>query len=119
MPEYYKFSDKAVQNALDAAKADFGDKGVHGLAEASHNGVRGEMLVHAECVKVVVDDHRICLDLPLGLGKHCISLPVSVPDGTAGEACLRLCTTWGIPTGVEVSVVIGGITIVSQKFGKC
>lgn len=119
MAEYYKFSDEAVQNALDAAQRDFGKEGVHGLAAAQHNSVRGEMQLLAECVKVTVEDHKVCLDLPLGLGKHCISIPVSIPDGSVGEACLKICTTWGIPTGVEVSVIIGGVTVVSQKFGKC
>jgi hypothetical protein len=119
MAEYYKFDDKAVENAIAAAQADFGREGVHGLAATEHGGVRGEMSLLAECVKVTVEDHKVCVELPLGLGKHCISIPVSIPDGTAGQACLRICTTWGIPTGVEVSVVIGGITIVSQKFGKC
>lgn len=114
MTTYHKFSDEAVSNAIDAAKTDMS------LRAADVGGhVRGEMQLLAECISVTVEDNKICIDLPLGLGKHCISIPVNVPNGTAAQACLKICTTFGIPTGVEVSVIVAGVTIVSQKFGKC
>ena len=79
----------------------------------------GDLAVAAQCISITVEDHKVCINLPLGFGKHCISIPVNIPNGTAGKACLKICTTWGIPTGIKVSVEIGGITVVSQTFGKC
>lgn len=115
----YKFSEEAISNAIEAAK------GIHheNQLNAAHpdfdlkNG--GCIQVSAECISIVTKNHKVCLELPFKLGRHCISVPVNIPDGTAGKACLTICTTWGIPTGVKVSVVIGGITVISQSFGKC
>ena len=64
-------------------------------------------------------DGKICFDLPLGIGKKCIRLPIRFPDSTVAKACLRICSRWGIPTGVEVSVSIKGETIVRKVFGLC
>lgn len=116
---YYSFSDEAVNNALAAAKQTHEGSQLQ-ATEADFNIQKGGcMLVAAECVKVTTENHKVCINLPLGLGKHCLNLPVSIPDGTVGQACLSICTTWGIPTGVKVSVVIAGVTVVSQTFGKC
>ncbi len=115
----YKFSEEAISKAIDAAKKTH--EGTQLNAKESdfniHKG--GCLLVAAECISITTENHQVCINLPLGLGKHCISLPVNIPNGTAGKACLTICTTWGIPTGVKVSVEIGGITVVSQSFGKC
>lgn len=77
------------------------------------------MLVGAECISVTTENHQVCISLPLGFGKHCFSIPVSIPDGSVGKACLSICTTWGIPTGVRITIEIGGITVINQTFGKC
>ena len=115
----YNFSEESISNAIDAArKTHEGTQLDASKSEFSiHKG--GCMLVAAECIAVTTENHKVCINLPLGLGKHCLSLPISIPDGTAGKACLSICTTWGIPTGVKVSVEIAGITVVSQSFGKC
>ena len=90
-------------------------------ATASDFDVRkaGDLQVFAGCIKVTVDNHKICFDLPLGFGKHCINIPIKFPNGTVGKACLRICTIWKIPTGIEVTIVIKDVTIVKQVFGKC
>ena len=116
---YYEFSDEAVEAALDAAKRTHASSNLKASSADFDITKGGCLLVAAECISVTTEDHKVCVNLPLGLGKHCISIPVSIPDGTAGKACLTLCTTWGIPTGVKVSVEIGGVTVVSQSFGKC
>lgn len=119
MSKYYTFDKKAIANALEAAANTH--KGSQLKATESEFNITkgGDLLVAAECVAITVENNKVCIDLPLGLGKHCLNLPVSIPNGTAGKACLSICTTWGIPTGVKVSVVIAGITVVSQTFGKC
>jgi len=117
--EFYKFSEESISNAVEAAKKTHEETQLK-ATESDFNIYKGGcMLVAAECISVTTKNHKVCVNLPLGLGKHCFSLPVSIPDGTVGKACLSICTTWGVPTGVKVSVIIGGITVVSQTFGKC
>lgn len=119
MGTYYSFSEQAISEALDAARQTHGG-GMLKATDSSFDTSRGGGLqVAAECVSVTVENNKICINLPLGFGKHCFSIPVSIPNGTAGKACLSICTTWGIPTGVRISVVIAGITVVGQTFGKC
>lgn len=119
MAETYSFSNEAVQGALDAAKSHYDLTMMQSLAESSSPTQIGELSILAECISVTIGDHKVCINLPLGLGRHCIPIPVRFPDGTAAQACLSICTTWGIPTGVKVSVIVAGVTIVSQGFGKC
>lgn len=118
MSTYYTFSDDAISAAMQAAQATHENSNL-GLRADFDTTKGGSLSVHAECISVTVENHKICLNLPLGFGKHCISIPVKIPNGTAGKACLHICTTWGIPTGIRVTVEIGGVTVVSQTFGKC
>jgi hypothetical protein len=46
---------------------------------------------------------QTCLNLPLGIGKVCLPVPSSVPNGTAAEACIGICTTWKIPTCIRAN----------------
>ncbi|MEO1023761.1 MAG: hypothetical protein AAFW89_14555 [Bacteroidota bacterium] len=117
--KYYDFSEESVSSAIEAAKKTHEETQLRATASDFNINSGGSMLVAAECVSVTTENHKVCINLPLGLGKHCLNLPVSIPDGTAGKACLSICTTWGIPTGVKVSVEIGGVVVVSQTFGKC
>ncbi|MCB8837730.1 hypothetical protein [Aurantimonas sp. VKM B-3413] len=119
MPTFYQFDQNAVQAALDAAKQDFAEGDIQTLTARGAVTKSSERSLLAECVKVVIEDHKVCVDLPLGLGKHCIPVPINIPNGEAGSACLTICTTIGFPTGVKVSVIVAGITVVSETFGKC
>lgn len=119
MSKYYSFSEEAIQNALEAARKTHEGSNLKASGSDFDVSKGGELHVAAECVSVTVENNKVCVELPLGFGKHCITLPVSFPNGTVGQACLGICTTWGIPTGVKVSVVIAGVTVVSQVFGKC
>jgi hypothetical protein len=119
MTTYHEFDKKAVQGALDAAQA---HNEMFGVSRVSHDmdiSAGGDFLVAAECISVTVENNKVCLNLPLGFGKVCLPIPVSIPNGTAAKACLKICTTWGIPTGIKVTVEVGGIVIVSKTFGKC
>jgi len=115
----YSFSEEAINNAIEAARETHAGKQLMATEGDFNISGGGCMLVAAECIKVVTKGNQVCVKLPLGFGTHCFTLPVSIPSGSVGQACLSICTTWGIPTGVKVSVVIAGITVVSQSFGKC
>ncbi|MCE7993450.1 MAG: hypothetical protein HEP71_15795 [Roseivirga sp.] len=119
MSKYYSFDEKAISDALEAAERN--RQRTSAIAKSTEFDLThgGEISLFAQCVSVTVENNHVCVNLPLGLGSKCISIPLSIPNGTAGKACLNICTTWGIPTGVRVSVEIGGVTVVNQTFGKC
>ena len=79
----------------------------------------GQFTAHAECITATVENGQICIDLPLGLGHKCISIPTKFGDGTKAQACLDICTKFGVPTGVKVYVTIDGITVAQKTFGVC
>ncbi|MBE4951257.1 hypothetical protein [Chryseobacterium culicis] len=121
----FNFSEEAISNALEAAKRSHEDSQANRRSAGTDSDVSlasanaGYLLVTAECISITVENNKVCINLPLGFGKYCFSIPLSIPNGTAGQACLAICTTWGIPTGVRVTIVIAGITVISQSFGKC
>ncbi|WP_299596438.1 hypothetical protein [uncultured Tateyamaria sp.] len=114
--EVYEFDKEAVAAALEAARSHYADK-----VDAMADGVTedGHLSMAAGCVSVTVENGKVCLNLPLGFGKYCFPIPNVIPNGTAAEACLHICTTWGIPTGVKVTISVAGKVIVSKSFGKC
>ena len=114
--DYYSFDDEQIQHALDAAKNHFAD--LERPANLSESQVSCIALAGG-CISVTVNNNKICINLPLGLGSACLPIPLNIPNGTAAEACIDICTTWGLPTGVTVSVKVAGVTVVSQSFGKC
>ena len=116
--KYAEFSPDAVEAALEAARRPFEGQSLQALA-ARPVPTGSEVSLFAECISVTVTNNQICLNLPLGFGSICIPIPLSIPDGTAASACLSICTTWGIPTGIKVSVIVAGVTIVQQTFGVC
>lgn len=63
-------------------------------------------------------NHKVCLNLPLGLGSVCLPIPISFPDGTVGKACLSICNHI-VPTGVTVTIDIAGQQFAKQSFGWC
>ncbi len=70
-----------------------------------------------ECLTVTVQNGQVCLDIPV-VGKHCISLPVPLPEGTSAQACIETCGSF-IPTGACVTVSALGHQIVKECFGLC
>ena len=119
--EFYEFDNDAVEAALDAARRrhEEHDAAQNLTAQSALPAGGGHVAVAAQCIAVTVSNHKVCLNLPLGLGKHCLPLPFSIPDGTAAEACLDICTKFGIPTGVRVSIKVAGNTVFSEGFGIC
>ena len=111
-----RFSADAVNQTLEAAQAHvarFRPAAInHETALAD-----GSLKLLVECVTVTVHNGRVCADLPLGLGHQCLPIPSWLPSGAAAQACLRLCTTWGIPCGAELTVSAAGKVVAEQRFG--
>ncbi len=121
MTTYHEFDEVKVREALDAIKAN-GDLAeatyARDLAEGGAHFAEEEYSVLAQCISVTIENHKICLNLPV-VGKKCITIPINLPNGTAAQACLSICTHWRIPTGVKVTVSVAGHVVVTKTFGKC
>ena len=122
--EDYSFDEKAIADAIKSAQTTHSDaaanaKGVAFGMAAGGGMQEGNLSMAAQCISVTTANHKVCITLPLGIGKRCFTLPVNVPNGTVGKACLSICTWHGIPTGVKVTVVVAGVTVISQSFGRC
>ena len=109
------FDEGRIREAIETARR-------HSQALHAENGsspvlTDGALSVAAECVSVTVHNGEVCLSLPLGIGNVCLPVPSWVPDGEAAKACIDICTKWGVPCGVEVTVSIAGEKIVSKGFG--
>ena len=118
MATYYDFSEESVGNAVSAAKSMHAEA-LTDAAPSVSLATSGELSLLAECISVTIEGNKVCVNLPLGIGSVCLPIPISIPNGTAAEACLSICTTWGIPTGVKVTVSAHGHVVVEQSFGKC
>lgn len=116
MSEYPSFSEEAVQSAISSARDHYADRGV--MATQSVQADDGHLSILADCIEVEVKDGKVCIKLPLGLGKICIPIPIKFSAKLA-KACVSICSIWGIPTGVKVTISIGGIVVATQSFGRC
>jgi hypothetical protein len=119
MANYNEFNNDDIEHALAAARAHNETVGITNSESTLNHTMGGEYSVLAQCISVTVTNNKVCLNLPLGIGSVCLPIPFNIPNGTAAQACLTICTTWGIPTGVKVTVSVAGVTIVSKVFGKC
>ena len=70
------------------------------------------------CVSVTVNNGQVCLNVPI-FGSVCIPIPLPLPSGTAAQACIDVCTKFGIPCGVKVTVSVLGQVVASKSFGCC
>ncbi|MDP3895472.1 MAG: hypothetical protein Q8Q62_02230, partial [Mesorhizobium sp.] len=111
MATYHEFDEKAIAAALEAARGFHDPKALAASAQVNPFD-DGHLRLAASCISVTVDNGKVCLNLPLGIGQVCVPIPAIFPNGTAAQACLDICTTWGIPTGVRLTVSIAGQTIV-------
>jgi hypothetical protein len=110
----YSFKEEHINRTLDAAASRFEGRNLRSQIDTAQNPYLRSI---GDCVDLRSGESEVCLDLPLGLGDVCIPLPFDLPDGKAAQACLYLCTTWGIPTGVTIKVTVAGFTVVEQSFG--
>jgi hypothetical protein len=112
------FDATIIDQSLEAAKR--GSDTLLRASASNEGGVQladGALKVSAQCISVTVSNGQVCLNLPLGIGNVCLPVPSWVPNGTAAKACLDICTKWGIPCGVEVTVSVAGQQIISKGFG--
>ena len=113
---FHEFDDKKIHAALESARNHYAERLDATAVNASDDG---HLSLAGGCISVTVENGKVCLNLPLGIGKYCLPIPSFIPDGTAAEACLSICTTFGIPTGVKVTISVAGKVIIQKSFGKC
>ncbi|KQT61519.1 hypothetical protein ASG52_01120 [Methylobacterium sp. Leaf456] len=116
MANHPEFDPQSIDQALEAARRHAQDR----MPKATNNQTPlddGSLKVAAQCISVTVQNGQVCLNLPLGIGSVCLPVPSWIPNGTAAQACIDICTKWGIPCGVEVTVSVAGQRIVQKNFG--
>lgn len=114
--DFPSFDPEIIAHALETAQR-HNDTLRTAAADAPMQLTDGALSVSAQCVSVTVTNGQVCLNLPLGIGSVCLPVPAWVPDGTAAQACLDICTKWGIPCGVQVTVSVAGQQIIAKGFG--
>lgn len=119
MATFHEFDGAKIESALDAARSYHSTEALRSAGADVSLADDGHLRLAGGCISVTVEDGKVCLNLPLGIGKICLPIPSVFPNGTAAEACINICTTWGIPTGVSVTISILGKVVVSKSFGKC
>ena len=116
--EHPSFDSSAIDQAIETAQRH--STSVQATTGGRHLGMdNGELKVSAQCISLSVQNGQVCLNLPLGLGSVCLPVPPWVPGGATVQACLDICTVWGVPCGVEVTVSFNGQQIVQKGFGCC
>jgi len=116
MADTPSFDSKRIQNALDAAAKTHNERETNSSALSF---ATSDISISGGCISVTIKEGKVCVQLPLGLGNHCVSLPVQFPDGTVANACIHICTKFGIPTGARLTVSVAGEQVYSESFGKC
>lgn len=116
MAKIPEFSQSAVEGAIKSARAYYAEKYSAGSSVIDRDD--GHLSTLAECVTLTINNGKACVNLPLGIGQVCLPIPISY-NGQVASVCLSICTTWGIPTGVRVTVSVAGVTIISKTFGSC
>lgn len=119
MATYAEFDPADVSAALEAARQHYDIQKLTAATAKIEPLDDGHLSLAAGCVSVTVNGNKICVNLPLNLGGICLPIPISIPNGTVAQACIRICTTWGLPTGVRLTVTVGGVVIVEKTFLKC
>ena len=116
--DYYSFDDEAVSSALEAARQAYADIDLMAITEIS-TSESPELSILAQCISVTVKNNQVCVNLPLKLGSHCLHIPFNIPNGTVLQACLSICTWWGIPVGACLRLVFKGNVVLKKCFGRC
>ncbi|MEG3177122.1 hypothetical protein U1872_12845 [Sphingomonas sp. RB3P16] len=113
---YPSFDHKIIEQSLAAAHEN-GEMLRHSFSAGEPTLTDGALTIAAQCISVTVTNGKVCLNLPLGIGSKCFAVPAWVPNGTAVQACLHICTKWGIPCGIELTLSVAGKMILKKGFG--
>ncbi len=119
MADYPGFDQDKIEAALEAAQRHNSSVGLNKSSAEMDIRAGGEMAISGGCISVTVKDGKVCLNLPLGIGSYCLPVPSWVPEGAEVRACIDICTTWGIPTGVKITVSFNDTVIFTKSFLKC
>jgi hypothetical protein len=119
MADYPEFDAKQIESALQAVRAAHDVQALQAVGVAQGLADDGHLQIAGGCISVTVQSGKVCLNLPLGFGSVCLPVPAFIPNGTAAQACIHICTTFGIPTGLKLTVSVAGNMIVQKSFGKC
>lgn len=118
MTTYHEFDQKVIEAAVEAALCHYDQPTL--LKNSTLNPVDdGHLSISGGCIYMLVEGGKICLNLPLGIGSICVPIPQIFPDGTAAQACISICSIWGVPTGARLTVIIAGQVIINKTFLKC
>ncbi|WP_030608472.1 hypothetical protein [Streptomyces sclerotialus] len=118
MPEYIEFPQENIDKALALARSPFEGVDLQSADMLTPEAVAqaGPAAVSAGCVALRSEGKKVCLKVPFA-GNICV--PVDLPDGTFAEACVDICTRFGVPTGACVVVRAAGKQVWRQCFGWC
>lgn len=117
--EKNSFSEDRINSVIRAIEKDNSLVGRVGQLDLGASS-DAEYVMLAECISVNVEDGKVCLRLPLGIGKECLDIPDWIPDGEAARACISIVykTILGvkIPTGVNACVYVANQEITCVRF---
>ena len=117
MANHPEFDANVIDQALEAAQRHAQARRPQGQITHQTPLDDGSLKVAAQCISITVQNGQVCVNLPLGIGSVCLPVPSWIPNGTAAQACIDICTKWGIPCGVELTVSVAGQRIVQKNFG--
>jgi tetrahydromethanopterin S-methyltransferase subunit H len=110
-----------TSNLTISSQLNSDDANVVGLrntsTSSSGNSSINSFTPSAACVGVGIVNNRVCLKVPV-VGNVCIPVPVGLPS-VGAQACVSVCTKWGVPTGACVSVRVNNTQVARQCFGWC
>lgn len=119
MSDYTSFDQKYIDAAIEAASRHNDSIGFQSDASEIHPHAANEFAISAGCVEVAVKNGKVCLNLPLGIGSFCLPVPSWIPEGANVKACIDICTKFGIPTGLKLSVSFNGTIVFTKTFLLC
>ncbi|MCU9838328.1 hypothetical protein OEZ49_11170 [Ruegeria sp. WL0004] len=119
MTTYHEFPQEEIDRLVQTAQSHHDAMGVRSMAPADAMLHASPLILGETCISVTVEDNKVCVKIPIVNQKVCFPIPVSIPNGTAAKACIKICTTFGIPTGACVTITALGIQVIHQCFGKC
>ena len=107
---------------FNQAKFDAAWKRYDGLAFEAEDAVAySSFSLLAECIEASIENGKVCVGLPLGLGKQCVDVPDWVPSGSIARACvsIKYKTIFGVkvPIGVELCIYVADQEVACVSYG--